>query len=153
MPISQTVNEVWTKGLGHKRGAFLEAERVTNNYILPSLGFSEIVWFTQLNARPGFKIRNFIFDFYAERDNEKWLIDVTTAKVKRLDRPLIHVFQKMGVQRYGVIFVTQTLDRYFFKPTTDEDIAKSTPHFVLRVTLKELAYEGLQSVLVQPQLY
>jgi hypothetical protein len=60
---------------------WLKAEEYAQRVALPKLGFVNI---QNLNE----KLPRFPFDFYAEKDNEKFLIEVTTAPMKKVSKGL-----------------------------------------------------------------
>lgn len=110
------VNDVLRKKL------MKETEGYAGKVILPEMGFTYVlplndsikIW-GQHKRRTRSK---FPFDFYCEKDGQKWFIDVT-AYIKKV-LPSTPLWDKLGV-RIGVLFVCRDLQRYCFKDGTGKE--------------------------------
>ena len=89
--------------------------------LLGKLGFSYIL---SLNGTMKFfrsdmgRFRKtFPFDYYCERDNEKWFVEIT-CYIKK-DIPQSPLWRKLGV-RIGILFVRRDLEEYCFKEASEK---------------------------------
>lgn len=105
---------VWSGKIRDPKKDFtwLKAEEYAERIALPKLGFTNI---QNLNQ----KFSKFPFDFYAEKDGEKFLIDVTTAPMKNVNDGLDTLWKVLGLKRL-VLFVKPDFCRIFLKEVEDE---------------------------------
>lgn len=149
MPVSRKVSNVWN---GWYSGAcrsrritidWLRSEKITEELILPNLGFTYIARFSNLNLRKGTTYRIFSYDIYAEKGYEKWLIDVTVRARKVLDPILMDVFRRMGITNFGVMLINKEFSKYILK----EGIKKEgNKHVAVQITRDDFVYDRIKDI-------
>jgi len=93
-----------------KAKAKSNTETYAEKVLLPQLGFDYILPLSRTS-------KQFPFDFYCEKDEEKWFIDVTAYVKKHLRATPL--WAKLGV-KIGVLFIRRDLQEYCFKEATDK---------------------------------
>lgn len=89
--------------------------------LLPQLGFQYVlplnnsirIWGANKRRTRG----RFPFDFYCEKDNQRWFVDIT-AYIKKVI-PCTPLWGRLGV-RIGVLFIRRDFQKYCFKDGTDK---------------------------------
>lgn len=94
--------------------------------ILPQLGFTYVLPLNKTirvsNGRNHHLRSTFPFDIYAERDGEKWFVEVTGYIVKML--PRTPLWNRLGI-RIGVLFIRRDLQKYCFKEAKNNNVSVS----------------------------
>ncbi len=90
---------------------WLKAEEYAERVSLPKLGFKNI-----LNLNKQFS--KFPFDFYAEKNGEKFLIDVTTAPMKKVRNGLDELWKMLSLRRL-ILFVKPDFSTVVLKDVRD----------------------------------
>lgn len=104
-----------------------DSEDYAEKVVLSQLGFQYILPLNNSIKIWGVHQRRtrekFPFDFYCEKDNQRWFIDVT-AYIKKVlaSTPL---WDKLGV-RIGVLFIRRDLQKYCFKDGTNKEFVSLT---------------------------
>ena len=143
---------LWEKAWLHlgnksKRDYIIKTELVCKNKILPSLGFNKIIRFGEQGVRHGFQQRIFCFDFYCEKGEEKWLIDTTMVKHKRLDKAFMKIFRMIQPKlKFGVIHVKRDCKKYVFKEIPEKQINSNTKNIVTRIIKDDFVFGRIKDV-------
>ncbi|MGD0343106.1 MAG: hypothetical protein ABSA76_15505 [Bacteroidales bacterium] len=100
-----------------------EMEEPAKNILLNRLGFSYVNRFADSpnyshSIMTGRKL--FPFDFYCEKNGEKWLIECTCSESKRLDKELVRIFRDRIGLRIGIIFMSKKLQYFTFKEISEK---------------------------------
>ncbi len=97
--------------------------RETEQYattLLPRLGFTYVLPLNKTirvsSGRQRHMRSTFPFDFYCERDGQKWFIEVTGYIVKML--PRTPLWGRLGI-KIGVLFIRRDLQQYYLKEPRD----------------------------------
>jgi hypothetical protein len=150
MPTSKHINAVWNAWYTKERGGsrkittdWLRAEKIAEEQILPSIGFNYIVRFSRFFLRHGVKYRQFSYDIYAERNGERWLIDVTVKARKVLEPPMMIILNRMGITNFGVVFMNKGFTQYLFK---EAFIVKNQKTLSVAVIKDDYVLEAIKAI-------
>lgn len=155
MVISKSVTKNWGNcstewvrlGSRSKRDYITKSEIIVKENILPILGFTKIIRFAEQRVRHGFAQRIFTFDFYCERKKEKWLIDVTMVRHKRLDKAFMNIFKMVQPKlKFGVIHIKKDYTKYIFKEISKEQLTQNTKNIVTRITKDDFVFGRIKDV-------
>lgn len=98
-----------------------KTEDYAEKILLPELGFQYVLPLNNTIRIWGANKRRtrerFPFDFYCEKDNQKWFVDIT-AYIKKVI-PGTPLWGRLGV-RIGVLFIRRDFQKYCFKDGTDK---------------------------------
>lgn len=147
MPTSKGVNAMWN-GWTQKQTRrisvdWLKGEQVAEERILPSLDFNYIVRFSSFNLRKGTQYRLFTFDLYAERKNERWLIDVSVQAKKVLEVPIMVILKRMGITNFGAICIDKFYSHYLFK---EAEIKEGQRTVTLQVSKNDYVWGNIKEI-------
>jgi len=107
------------------RASHADHERIGKQWLFNN-GFTYVYAFAEhLNYKSteGYYRKNFAFDYYAEKDGDRWFIDATTSFSRRLDHALLDVFLRFS--RIGILFVGKT-ESYLLEITRPQRTVKVT---------------------------